>query len=83
MKSGLPVLANINPGNDLAAMIRQENVGRVSEDGTADTLVHQSLDLIKAIDADHGMKNRCKALYANLFSPETAVTQIVSAFGKK
>jgi hypothetical protein len=36
MQSGLPVLANINAGNDLAGIIRHENVGSVSEDGSAE-----------------------------------------------
>jgi hypothetical protein len=31
MQSGLPVLANVNAGNDLAQMIRDEQVGQVCE----------------------------------------------------
>ena len=37
MQSGLPVLANINPGNDLAALIQREGVGRVCTDHLVDT----------------------------------------------
>lgn len=79
MQSGLPVLANINAGNDLAGIIRQEDVGRVSENGTVDALKRHALDLIDSFDADNGIKNRCRALYSKLFSPETAVQQIVAA----
>lgn len=79
MQSGLPVLANINAGNDLADMIRQENVGRVSEAGAIETLERLALELIHDLDTDVGIKSRCRALYSTLFSPEMAARQIVAA----
>jgi glycosyltransferase involved in cell wall biosynthesis len=82
MQSGLPVLANINAGNDLAGIIRHENVGRVSEDGNADTLAKLALELIDTLGNDGGYKERCRALYSRLFAPETAVRQIVTALEK-
>lgn len=83
MQSGLPVLANINTGNDLAEIIRQENVGRVSEDGTLETLERMALELIEDINVDIKMGERCRNLYERLFSPETAVHQIVTALGSE
>ncbi len=82
MQSGLPVLANINAGNDLAGIIRRENVGRVSEDGSADTLAKLALELIDGLGSDGSCKIRCRALYSRLFTPEIAVRQIVAAFKK-
>ncbi len=82
MQSGLPVLANINAGNDLAGIIRHENVGRVSEDGSADTLAQLALELMDSLGVDDGYRARCRATYSRLFAPETAVKQIVAAFGK-
>ncbi|MEI7516093.1 MAG: glycosyltransferase family 4 protein [Betaproteobacteria bacterium] len=82
MQSGLPVLANINAGNDLANIIRDENVGRVSEDGNADTLAKLALELIDTLGADAECRERCRALYSRLFAPETAVRQIVTALKK-
>jgi glycosyltransferase involved in cell wall biosynthesis len=79
MQSGLPVLASINAGNDLAAIIRNEDVGRVSEAGSVDDLERLARDLVNHLDADDGVRARCRALYAKLFSPETAVRQIVAA----
>ncbi|MDZ5456520.1 glycosyltransferase family 4 protein [Azohydromonas lata] len=79
MQSGLPVLANINPGNDLAALIREEGVGRVSTDQSVQSLRQMALELVDSLDADPGMPMRCKALFARLFSPQTAVRQIVAA----
>jgi glycosyltransferase involved in cell wall biosynthesis len=82
MQSGLPVLANINAGNDLADIIRDENVGRVSEDGSADTLALLALELIDGLGSDGSNKERSRTLYSNLFAPETAVRQIVAALKK-
>jgi glycosyltransferase involved in cell wall biosynthesis len=82
MQSGLPVLANINAGNDLADIIRHENVGYVSEDCSANTLALLALELIDALENDGGYKERCRTLYTKLFAPETAVKQIVAALKK-
>lgn len=79
MQSGLPVLANINAGNDLAKIIRQENVGSVSEDGSASALAQLALELIDSLEVDAGYRTRCRALYSRLFAPATAVRQIVAA----
>ena len=81
MQSGLPVLANINAGNDLAGIIRDENVGRVCEDGSADALAQLALELIDGLVND-GYRARCRALYSRLFAPEAAVKQIVAALKK-
>ncbi|MDC7700870.1 glycosyltransferase family 4 protein [Vogesella indigofera] len=79
MQSGLPVLANINAGNDLANIIRQEQVGFVCENNSLDTLQQLAMTLLQALDGEEPFKERCRALYARLFSPETAVSQIVAA----
>ena len=83
MQSGLPVLATINAGNDLAELIRHENVGKVSEDGDVSSLAALAVVLIDSLDADPGFKMRCRSLYSRLFSPETAVKQIVHALGRE
>lgn len=79
MQAGLPVLASINPGNDLADLIAGEQVGKVSTDASVDTLCTLAEKLIDDINADTGIRSRCKALAARLFSPEAAVKQIVQA----
>jgi glycosyltransferase involved in cell wall biosynthesis len=83
MQSGLPVLANINPGNDLAEMIRAENVGRVSEENSVDALQKLAEELLKTLGTDPNLPARCQSLFARLFSPETAVKQIVAALGNE
>ena len=83
-KLRLPVLANINAGNDLAGIIRShENVGRVSEDGSTGSLAQLALELIDSLAVDGGYRARCRALYSRLFAPETAVRQIVAALNNE
>jgi glycosyltransferase involved in cell wall biosynthesis len=81
MQAGLPVLASINPGNDLVAMIEGEGVGRVCTDHSVDALERLAVELVDEVAAvgDVAVAARCKALSARLFSPETAVKQIVAA----
>ncbi len=87
MQAGLPVLASINPGNDLEGMIVREGVGRVCTDQSVETLQRLALDLLNELGAGATsesadvltMAARCKALSARLFSPEAAVKQIVAA----
>ncbi|MBF0414775.1 MAG: glycosyltransferase family 4 protein [Magnetococcales bacterium] len=79
MQAGLPVLASINPGNDLVKLIVTERVGRVCSDTSAKTMAVEALELMDAMSQDMDFKKRCLALAKRLFSPEVAVKQIVSA----
>lgn len=88
MKAGLPVLASINPGNDLESMILREDVGRVCTDQSVESLQRLALQLVAEVATGSGSTSnsafaeRCKALSAKLFSPEAAVRQIVAALEK-
>ena len=79
MQSGLPVLASINPGNDLMGLIDGERVGRVCSDHSADTLQRLAEALLQDLAADTEFAARCKALSARLFSPEAVVKQLIAA----
>ncbi len=83
MQSGLPVLANVNAGNDLAQMIRAQQVGQVCENN--DPLVLQELaeQLLEQIKADARLPSRCKALFEKQFAVEVAAKQIVTALTAK
>lgn len=81
MQSGLPVLASINPGNDLAELIQRENVGRVCTDHSVDTLQRLAVELADEISSGKNFSGRCRVLSAKLFSPEAAVKQIGAALG--
>ena len=83
MQAGLPALATINPGNDLEALINTEDVGRVCSDSSVLTLQRQAEELINALSSDPAISTRCKALSNQLFTPQVAVKQIISALQAK
>jgi glycosyltransferase involved in cell wall biosynthesis len=79
MQSGLPVLASINSGNDLAQMIRDEGVGQVCETNRLDELLLLTEKLLDQIQTDSGLSSRCAALFEREFAVENTVKQIVAA----
>jgi glycosyltransferase involved in cell wall biosynthesis len=81
MQSGLPVLANVNAGNDLADLIRTERVGQVCESHRSQELAQLADVMLAQLDADADLSQRCKNLYDRHFSAMQAVKQIVASFG--
>lgn len=79
IQSGLPVLANVNAGNDLATMIRQENVGQVCESNQLEDLATLAEMLLAQIDSDPTLSDRCRNLFKRNFSANRAIEQIVAA----
>ena len=79
MQAGLPVLARINSGNDLVEIIKKNNVGCVIVDRERNSLVTQASKLLDLLEVDPNIKDRCRNLYLELFSPEMAAKQIVYA----
>lgn len=80
MQCGLPVLANVNRGNDLAALVKSHAVGEVSETGSAIDLVERIERLVSVkLDAS-SIRDQCKMLFANDFSASGAVRSIVRHF---
>jgi glycosyltransferase involved in cell wall biosynthesis len=82
MQSGLPVLASINPGNDLVELIEREGVGRVCTDHSLDTLQRLAEELADQMIGRNALVARCKALSAKLFSPTSVVRQIATALAR-
>lgn len=79
MQCGLPVLANVNLGNDLAGLISNEDVGSVCTSNQVDELVQLAQALLTQIDTDVTLPSRCRALFERQFSAHQAVSQIVAA----
>lgn len=79
MQSGLPVLANVNAGNDLVSIIRSEEVGVACESNRLDELEALTLDLLDRLDRDPDLPDRCRALFTREFHVTQAVKQIVTA----
>lgn len=80
MQSGLPVLANVNPGNDLITIIKDEAVGQVTSTRSADELAELAKKLLTDIELESGIDKRCKNLFEREFAAESAVKQIITAF---
>ena len=79
MQSGLPVLANVNAGNDLVQMIREEKVGQVCENNQTDDLAQCVQKLLEQIEIDTQLQRRCLRLFQREFAVENTVRQIISA----
>jgi glycosyltransferase involved in cell wall biosynthesis len=79
MHSGLPVLATVNPGNDLVRLIQSERVGRACTDASPESLKAMVTAVLADVAADKEMPARCRSLAARMFSPAAAVRQVVEA----
>jgi glycosyltransferase involved in cell wall biosynthesis len=82
MQNGLPVLANINAGNDLAKMVRDNQVGQVCESNQVGDLLQLTIRLLQQIEGDAGISERCRSLFEQEFGVEKAVRQIIAALEK-
>jgi glycosyltransferase involved in cell wall biosynthesis len=82
MQCGLPVLANLNTGNDLADLIRSEDVGEVCESNSATDIENLALKLIDRVNVDQQISARCRELFDREFSVTRAVSQIANAFSQ-
>lgn len=82
MQSGLPVLANVNAGNDLAGLIREHRVGQVCESDQLTALVDMAQALLTQVDAEPDMPQRCRALFEQAFAVEQIAQQVVAALKK-
>lgn len=79
MQNGLPVFAVVNPGNDLAALVRSEAVGEVCETRDLNELAMRFDNLVSELEVDSRMSDRCKQLFKRDFASHKAVRQIVAA----
>jgi len=79
--AGLPVLARVNAGTDLAYLIENEDVGRVYVGNHVDSLSQHAEELADWPLTRDRMATKGRALGARMFSPETAVRQIIAASG--
>lgn len=77
LRAGLPVLARVNPGNDLEMLIRTADVGRVSTAEAAGALTGLASELLEDESARTAMGIRARELAARLFSVESAAEQVI------
>lgn len=79
LQCGLPILASVNSGNDLAQIIREERIGQVCESYQIGELLQLTHALLAQIDSKENLADRCKCLFEREFRVEKAVSQITSA----
>ena len=77
MKSGLPVLACINDGNDLFELIEMNQVGRAYVGICPDRVFSGITELVDSLCDDLDAPKKCQTLASALFSSKAAVKQIV------
>lgn len=80
MQCGLPVLANINRGNDLADIIRSARLGEVCESNRIGDLQNRCENLLLEIASNPLLGDRCRALFSEKYSASHAVDRISSSF---
>ncbi len=76
LQASLPVIAAINPNNDLKDIILKYQIGEFIESNSIDELDEKLSSLFKKIETDKNIKIRCKNLWKNQFSTQIAVDQI-------
>lgn len=81
--AGLPVLARVNAGTDLMHMIEEEGVGRVYAGESVEIFGTIAEGMIDNLTVYKDMASRGRLLGERLFSPATAVHQIVSTASDK
>jgi glycosyltransferase involved in cell wall biosynthesis len=79
MSSGLPVLAKVNPGNDLIALIDERAVGISVTSEDPGILRDAAEKLLIQIESDSQIGEKCINLAGDLFSAEKAARQIIQA----
>jgi hypothetical protein len=80
LQSGLPVLAIVNPGNDLLGLIPKHKIGVADEGDDLVVLRQKVLLLAKQVREDAQITDRCKALANSLFESKAIACQILSTF---
>lgn len=78
LHAGLPVLARINPGNDLEALIRDQGIGQVVAGNDDDSLLAMAVTLLEDAAMRTAMATCGRALARSMFSPTAAVEQIMA-----
>jgi glycosyltransferase involved in cell wall biosynthesis len=78
MQAGIPVLARINPHNDLEKLIESQRVGKVCTGGGAEELVRLAEELLADPADMEAVRERGRALWRRMFSTRAAAAQVIA-----
>ncbi len=79
LDAGIPVLASINPGNDLRTVLEQSGAGLVCDSGCDGELREAALRLVRDSELRRRMGDNGRKLLAEQFSVERAAKQILAS----
>lgn len=79
LRSGLPVLANVNSNNDIVKLIYDEKIGEVCITNDPNDLMEKMLKLLHNIDNDVHLSSRCRNVFEKNYTVDSAVDRIVSS----
>lgn len=80
MACGIPILASINPGNDLAELLHETDSGIACENGDDQSLREAAVRLAGQGELRDRMGKNARLLLENRFSVQAAAAQILSHF---
>jgi hypothetical protein len=81
LQSGLPVLALVNPGNDLLTLVPQYGIGEVYAGDDPEKFTLLALALANQVRKEkRAIEERCKALANSLFGSKQIAHQILATF---
>jgi O26-antigen biosynthesis N-acetyl-L-fucosamine transferase len=82
MQARLPILASLNPGNDLADLLDGHEAGLWAESGQDDALLKHALRLAGDVDLRRRIGANARALLESTFSAEAAARQVVARWSQ-
>jgi glycosyltransferase involved in cell wall biosynthesis len=82
MRAGLPILARVNSGNDLSALINEHQIGKVSE-GDPKVFLSYAKDLVNDESLRHFFGRNSKDKVEDLFGVHAAYKHIYHALTQK
>ena len=83
LRSGLPILATVNPGNDLLDLLAHQQVGVGIDSSQLPEVLQAFNQLLGLVASDSDIRSRCQDLASLLFNPKQAVSQITPKVGKR
>ena len=83
VQAGLPILARVNKGTDLAGLIDREEIGRAYVGDSVQELRALAEELADDVELGSRMAVNGRSLASRMFSPQVAVRQLVAALSSQ
>ncbi|MDA9068896.1 glycosyltransferase family 4 protein [Gammaproteobacteria bacterium] len=77
LHNSLPVIGNINPGNDLVDILAAQAIGVTNTNNSAEELQKVTERMLRTLDEDSHIQLRCNKAAKEIFSIQNAYNQII------